>query len=182
VLCIPIGDVEPTAAMAARTDEARLVFAYLDHDPERPAASFEAAADAFEAASRHVERPNDRLRMIALEAQIEQGRGHADRVTTLLDYLREVTPRTVERIEDTPHGPRSVTTPTALAAWVEHLGREAVEESKEGEVPDADDRSMGNINFDAPLPGLGLDPIDPPAPPPAVIDPGRKDEVRDPGR
>jgi Tol biopolymer transport system component len=171
-LCGP----EERDAASSRIDLSRLVFAYLDHDPERPAASFEAAAVAFESAARHLDRPDDRLRMIALEAQIEQGRGGVDHARTLLDYLKDVTPKTIERVEETPLGPRSVTTPTSLSAWIDHLNRSAVAETQEGEVLDTDDRSMGNINFDAPRPGLGLDPPPPPA------DPGRVDDVRGPGR
>jgi Tol biopolymer transport system component len=157
------------ASLAGPADpEARLAFAYLDQDPEAPAAAYGKAREAIDGVAAVLTIASHRERLLVLRSQIDLGLGERDRALAMLKYLRAGRPGPVQRVEETARG--FVLSPVAdpLGAWLADLERRASEPG-DGEGPaaggPAGTDAMGNVNFDAPQPGLGLDPI-PPAPPP----------------
>jgi hypothetical protein len=146
--------------------EARLAFAYLDQEPEATRAAYRKAHGTLDAVAAHLVRPAHRERLLVLRAQIDLGLGDRDRALAAVKYLMASRPGPVQRLEETARGFVLTPVPDPLGAWLGDLERRAAapEEPAEG-MPLAADPAMGNVNFDAPQPGLGLDPL-PPAPPP----------------
>lgn len=148
--------------------EAQLAFAYLDQEPENPGVAYRASQAAIEAVEAAVTRPQYRQRLLVLRSQIALGLGDRDQAIATLKYLRATSPGPAQRVEETSRGVVLTRVPDAMGDWVGYLEERASASEEEGAVTlEPVDRSMGNINFDAPQPGLGLDPdVVPPAPPP----------------
>jgi Tol biopolymer transport system component len=159
------GNSAPTdPSVTAVLAEARLFFAYLDHDLERPRESFRAALAAFDGLENDGDTTARRVHLLCIRLQIALGLGDRDQVLAAIAYLRRSMPQGVQAIEETLTGPRLTPVSDPLGAWLALLEREAQTPEPAGPLPEVVE--IGN--HDAPQPGLGLDLL--PAPPPDRVD------------
>lgn len=157
-LCDRPANVPPaTPQVQARLDQARLFFDYLLLDEERPRESYRAALADLEAVEASATNPDQRLRLLCLRAQIDLGLGERDRARSTLEYVREAIRHDATELEPTATGYRHIGKPRPLTAWLGMLRADTASTRTPGAANANATDPLGNVNFDAPKPGLGLD-------------------------
>lgn len=134
---IPLPSSPPAAGLGAALAEARLVFAYWDHDPDRPLASYEAAFHALEdLESVSSPGPDPAARLLA-RAMIATGLGQREAALACIEGLRVGQPVGPLRIEETGRGfvVEGLTDP--MAGWLAQL-EAAIRSGSPPESPDSD--------------------------------------------
>ncbi len=146
-ICEREGDLTLDAQSRRILLEAKLYFAYLRGD-------YESSLTLLEEVEPHAQTRNHRLKLLGLRAQIELAKGDLDSATPAIEYLQSIVKPRVFRYETTPSGPvltpeerESLDWPKALATRLVIARETTAEEDK-----------TDHTNFDAPQPGLGLDP------------------------
>lgn len=154
-LCEPGPDASSIEApIQARLDQARLFFAYLSLDHDHPGLNYQEAREAVGVVESSATDPDTIERLLVLRAQIAYGLGEGRRAGSILGYLRQIRPERVRVIEQTATGQRLTQTVDPLLAWSDHLEKAPAAPASAAHRTDP----LGNVNFDAPRPGLGLDP------------------------
>ena len=140
-------------ALDAFLREARLFFDVLGED-------YGAALAAVDALEPHLSTPDQRVRLLALRAQIYSGLGEHERALDIVDYLKEAEGHAPLRLEETPSG-RTLTVETSdLQGWAAYLGLRLDDRAKARggrDEPAAD--AFRRPAFEQPMPpSLTLDP------------------------
>ncbi len=152
----PANGAPAPPALQALLDEARLFFDYLRED-------YHAALVSLERLEARTSSPDERLRLLSLRAQIFLGQGATDRAGETIAFLQTLPHISSRRLETTPAGPSLTDEDDARRGWPSYLSSQSAAWTKAGLEAALDaETPMGIRNFDAPLPGLGLDPADAP--------------------
>lgn len=139
--------------------QAKLYFAYLRQD-------FETVVETIDEIEPTLTSRDERLRLLGLRAQIDLLKGDTTNAGIAVDYLRSVVRPKNTRFERTARGPVLTKEDEMVPDWTKSLAYRLETAVKPSAEPPAD--TTDHTNFDAPQPGLGLDP------PPDVFVPGRR--------
>ncbi|WZO99652.1 hypothetical protein EP7_001263 [Isosphaeraceae bacterium EP7] len=165
-MCDRPADAPPAEPSTLRAlAEARLFFDYLKGD-------YLAAEASLSAIEPGLETPRQRQRALGLRAQLFAARGEFDRARATLNYLKATEPAAPQRIEMVGDHPVVIIEAAVGQGWPAYLL--SMVDAQERQVAanpaggPSDPLDFGNP--DAPMPGLGLDPVDD-APAPRPGDP-----------
>ncbi len=136
-------------------EDARLVVAYLSEN-------YQEALTALDLVEKRANDPDDRLRLLGLRAQIQMGLKEDDRAGAMVGYLRSIFSHPPQRIEETPFGAVLSAVDEPGEDWSLALERQLADR-KAGRSMSSPvfPTEIDHTNFDAPQPGLGLDPAQP---------------------
>lgn len=151
----PAGAPSPSQATADLLTEARLVFSYITEDYDDAMAALDA---------RGVDRlpADERLRRLALRAQISLGQRDVDGARDVAAYLREAAGRPRHEVEETVDGPVLRSVPSPGSGWDEYLANKIAEAARPRPVSGPSDDPLGQrLRFrftpPPPVPGVPFD-------------------------
>jgi hypothetical protein len=121
----PVGSAPAPPELETALGEARLAFAYWNHDPDQPRGSFEAARKILEGLEATIQDPAAQTPLLHARALIAIGLGDRDGALATIESLRAGQPARRQQIEETALGLVLTELPDPERAWLAQMETEA---------------------------------------------------------